>query len=401
MGVATKFATAERSGREEIDLQRRQVEALENLDRLVQGVPYISLILNSRRQAVFFNKALMEAFDIHSPEKIFGKRPGEIVDCIHADKEPGGCGTSEHCSVCGAVDAVLRSQQERATVSEECCIATLKDGELTPLDLQVTVSPFDIQGEWFSMVTLADISDSKRRRAMERIFFHDVINLAGGLKGYFDLLATDIDMEQLTAILPALQGSLDQMLGELMAQRSLAQAESGDLPVNKRELRSLEVLEAVAAAYRESELTRACFLEVDRASADVTLRTDNVLLRRALGNLVKNALEASASGDTVRIGCRSSGDDAHFWVHNRQVMPRQVQLRVFQRSFSTKGQSRGLGTYSVRLLAERYLKGQASFESTRQTGTTFWISLPRNTWSQASEPTLADTPRAKLLQLMD
>ena len=42
-------------------------------------------------------------------------------------------------------------------------------------------------------------------------------------------------------------------------------------------------------------------------------------------------------------------------------MPRQVQLQIFKRSFSTKGAARGLGTYSMRLLSERYLKGVVSF----------------------------------------
>jgi len=49
---------------------------------------------------------------------------------------------------------------------------------------------------------------------------------------------------------------------------------------------------------------------------------------------------------------------------------------VFQRSFSTKGKGRGLGTYSIKLLTERYLKGTASFTSTETDGTTFQISLP-------------------------
>ncbi len=46
-----------------------------------------------------------------------------------------------------------------------------------------------------------------------------------------------------------------------------------------------------------------------------------------------------------------------FWVHNHAVMPESVQRQVFQRSFTTKGRGRGLGTYSVKLLTERYLEG--------------------------------------------
>ena len=57
-------------------------------------------------------------------------------------------------------------------------------------------------------------------------------------------------------------------------------------------------------------------------------------------------------------------------------MTREVQLGVFQRSLSTKGSGRGLGTYSMKLLTERYLKGHVSFTSTASGGTTFTIRIP-------------------------
>jgi sensor histidine kinase regulating citrate/malate metabolism len=48
-----------------------------------------------------------------------------------------------------------------------------------------------------------------------------------------------------------------------------------------------------------------------------------------------------------------------------------VQLQLFQRSFSTKAADRGLGTYSMKLLSERYLKGQVWFTTSLEQGTTF------------------------------
>ena len=51
-------------------------------------------------------------------------------------------------------------------------------------------------------------------------------------------------------------------------------------------------------------------------------------------------------------------------------------MQIFKRSFSTKGKGRGLGTYSVRLLAENYLKGKAGFISNEKEGTIFFVDLP-------------------------
>ena len=43
---------------------------------------------------------------------------------------------------------------------------------------------------------------------------------------------------------------------------------------------------------------------------------------------------------------------------------------------SVIGAGRGIGTYSIRLLGERYLGGRVSFDSTPEAGTTFRIHLP-------------------------
>jgi signal transduction histidine kinase len=65
-----------------------------------------------------------------------------------------------------------------------------------------------------------------------------------------------------------------------------------------------------------------------------------------------------------------------FGVHNPSVMPRSVQLQVFQRSFSIKYAGRGLGTYSMKLLTEQYLSGHVSFVSDEAQGTTFIAAFP-------------------------
>ncbi len=65
-----------------------------------------------------------------------------------------------------------------------------------------------------------------------------------------------------------------------------------------------------------------------------------------------------------------------FSVHNPSFMPRSVQLQVFQRSFSTKGEGRGLGTYSMKLLSERYLGGRVDFTTSPDGGTTFIATFP-------------------------
>jgi signal transduction histidine kinase len=108
---------------------------------------------------------------------------------------------------------------------------------------------------------------------------------------------------------------------------------------------------------------------------DTDFETDNSLLQRVLINLVKNALEATSENGTVTLGAENLHKMIRFRVKNEGVIPRDVQLQLFQRSFTTRGIGRGLGTYSIKLLTENYLKGHVSFISNEAEGTIFRVDL--------------------------
>lgn len=107
----------------------------------------------------------------------------------------------------------------------------------------------------------------------------------------------------------------------------------------------------------------------------INFDTDRNLLQRVLINLLKNALEETEPAGTVTAGIRNAGNKIIFWVKSEQVMPENVRMQLFKRSFSTKGTGRGIGTYSIRLLTENYLKGEAGFISNESLGTVFSIEL--------------------------
>ena len=93
--------------------------------------------------------------------------------------------------------------------------------------------------------------------------------------------------------------------------------------------------------------------------------------------MLKNAIEASSEGQAVTLSCDSEDEVISVNVHNAAAIAHEAQLQIFNRSFSTKeGVGRGIGTYSMKLLGEEYLKGCVSFTSTADTGTTFTLTLP-------------------------
>jgi sensor histidine kinase regulating citrate/malate metabolism len=92
--------------------------------------------------------------------------------------------------------------------------------------------------------------------------------------------------------------------------------------------------------------------------------------------MTKNALEASKPGDKITLSSSVSGKGVVLSVNNPGVIPEDIKLQIFKRSFSTKGTGRGIGTYSMKLFGENYLHGKIKVESNDWTGTTFFLELP-------------------------
>jgi nitrogen fixation/metabolism regulation signal transduction histidine kinase len=372
--IETQFAPSERAAEAEVHDLFELLSGVPLLDEILCSVPDALLFLNEHRQIVFANRATFCFLGIEPTTDVLGSRPGEALGCVHATETAGGCGTTEFCQTCGAVRAILAAQEGNADV-QECRIA-IKDS-FDAVDLRVSTAPFKYDGELFTICAIQDISHEKRRRALERTFFHDVLNTAGGLQGYTELLA-ESEPEEVPEVATKVGEIAHHLIEEIESQRSLMAAEADDLSMNPSEVRTKEVLEELAVAYRHHEVAAGKHIIVAAESDNVAIRTDHTLLLRVLGNMLKNALEASSAGETVTVGTILEDDRVAFWVHNATHMPRDIQLQVFKRSFSTKGSGRGIGTYSIRLFVTRYLRGSVDFESSHERGTTFYVRLPRD-----------------------
>jgi signal transduction histidine kinase len=339
----------------------------------LDALPWAVILMNSHRQIVYRNKGFerMAVSDHcgHGPV-----RPGEALDCRHANLGPGGCGTSEYCQYCGMLQAILEAEM-KSNVRECRVLKADAEGEDEALDLRVTACPIQFDDCKLTLLAAQDISYEKRLETMERVFYHDILNSASNLDGLAQLLEGEVSPRGREYV-DLLRMSSLRINEEILAQRDLRAAERGDLVIGEAVITADQALARTRAAFEGHELTIDRKLAVQICDQPMTLRTDATLLGRILGNMIKNALEASQPGEIVTIGCRRAGDAAEFFVHNPEEMEQEAKLQVFKRSYSTKGPGRGLGTYGMKLIAQRYLGGVVGFTSSAEAGTTFFIRLP-------------------------
>lgn len=371
----TKFAPAERFPVEIAHKQAAEIKDIPHVSSFFDSMINCVLILNEHRQIVYANKNFLNISRNNDMENLLGKRPGEALGCIHSDEMDGGCGTTEFCRECGAVKAVLESLEGRVSVNE-CRLSRMINFQPEALDFLVMSTPFTHNDRKYALFSLSDISHEKRRRALERIFFHDVINTAGGIGGLSEILL-DSAPNGIRSDLALMHAGLEDLMDQILSQKDLSAAENNELHLTREKLNSMEILNSVIDLYRRHPVAIDREVRQSGDAEEFELECDRSVLKRVIGNLVKNALEAVKPGQTVTAACTDLGDKARFSVHNNTFMPRNVQLQVFNRSFSTKGLGRGLGTYSVKLLTEQYLKGEAAFTTSETDGTTFFVTIPK------------------------
>ena len=339
---------------------------------LLNSSPDIIIIINKQRQIVLVNDKFLLFLELDDEKTILGKRPGEAIGCIHARETPGGCNTTKFCLYCGAFHAILNTQKSEKKSSEECRITTDNGNAL---NLQIWTTPFEVNQENFIIFAVRDISHEKYRHFIERIFFHDILNLAAGLHGIMELMP-ELNEEEIKEFLKEGVNLSRQLIEEIKFQKALLQAEKGELNISLAEVNVSNILSHLSALYKKHDVARGKIINPPIINGDTIIYTDQTILSRILSNLIKNALEASEPGQTITISYKKNQEGISFSVHNETEIPENIKLQIFNRSFSTKGgEGRGLGTYSVKLLTERYLKGKIFFRSTKEEGTTFTIKL--------------------------
>jgi nitrogen fixation/metabolism regulation signal transduction histidine kinase len=377
--LQTEFAPSERLSASEIKQQSERFLRCDlttpAMHTVMDTVPDSVLVLNNKRQLIFCNYRLVQLLGGDKAEKeLYGYRPGELLNCIHATKKKGGCGTTKFCKKCGGVNAILKGLAGETDI-QECRIIQKDSGN--NLLFRVWTSPLKIDGENFCITVLSDISHEKRRRALERIFFHDILNTVGSLRGCIETINSGgADLYDVFSDL------LDQLsktiLDEINAQKDLSAAEHFELKVRFSEQNSIAILEDIQTSFSNYVMATNRNIAIDSSSQQLMFKTDRTIVGRVLTNMIKNALEAIDENETVTIGCNLQNNEIVFWVYNPSTILEDIQLQMFQRSFSTKGSGRGWGTYSIKLLTERYLKGRVDFDSNEASGTIFKIFLPVN-----------------------
>jgi len=239
--------------------------------------------------------------------------------------------------------------------------------------IRVEISPV-LNNENRIIGAIAIIEDISERKQIEKIFFHDIVNTAGNLKGLAAILSENLESPVKHKYSQMLLNQAEQILAELKTHRYLFSSNAPKLDIKK--ISSLDFLNEVVSPFNSTGLPRGARLKIAPSSINAEFETDLQILNRIIGNMIKNAIDAAKENEEIITGCGFEAGVVTFWVHNSLQIPEAIRFQLFTRSVSTKGEGRGLGTLSMKILTEQYLKGKIYFSSDEERGTTFVVCFP-------------------------
>ncbi|MGE4564775.1 MAG: hypothetical protein AB7F32_07890, partial [Victivallaceae bacterium] len=239
--ITSSFAPAERKEHSDVivesDLLKDALKGCSFLDELPDPI----IVLNPERQILFANQTLLRALKQRDDSAVLGLRPGEVLKCVHAANDSGGCGTTEFCRSCGAVNAILHTQRFHTNLSRDCQVLTTND---EAFNFRVWTSTLIRNGHEYTLMVLRDIADEIYRNSLEHIFFHDLINIGSGLYGLMSIIGDDCGAYRENRML--LMGLTEELLEEINSQLDLLAAEKGEMNVALSAVESIEIMRFVA-----------------------------------------------------------------------------------------------------------------------------------------------------------
>ena len=108
--------------------------------------------------------------------------------------------------------------------------------------LFITATPFTLDDQKFVSVSTIDITDRKKKDLMESVFFHDLINLAGSLNSYLDIISS-YDKDELIKHIPTVKQISNQVLDEIISHREISKAEENKLDLEITEISTNDLID--------------------------------------------------------------------------------------------------------------------------------------------------------------
>jgi two-component system sensor kinase FixL len=343
------------------------------LETVVDGI----ITLNARGHIESVNPAA---------ERLFGYRAADLVGQNVTVLMPAS-DREEHD---GGLARYLRTGEQRMIGLHREVLGQRQDGTTFPMDLAVSEVRLGDQRLFTGIVR--DLSERQRMEAVIRrmeqlaLMGRLAASVAHELRGPLNTIFLHADLLEEELQQPSLdsQAQFADSVAEIKTEVTrlhdliedyLSLARLGSLQREEADLGTF--VKALAQEMKELVTSRGITLSPRGLGSLGEVAFHPNTLRRALVNLMQNALDAMPEGGWLTLRGRRTASQVHLEISDTGVgIPEDKLPLLFEPLHTTKPEGTGLGLYLVREIVAAH-DGRIAVHSVPGAGTTFTITLPR------------------------
>jgi PAS domain S-box-containing protein len=318
---------------------------------------------------------------------IFGYKEAEILGARFVDKIIAVYENGKPVSV---FDRPISEAFLTGKVVNKRTIYKTKSGRLVPV--QITVSPLLLHDKPIGAVQLfRDISEETRMDKMKSDFIslssHQLRTPLSAINIYAGMLRDGIGgtlNKQQAAFVDSILTSSHRMNELIDTLLSITRIEAGGIKVTPSRFEVNGLINDIIAEIRPVANSKNIKLKVNIKNAHQSVKTDELLLKEVMVNLLTNAVKYTPEGGKVTLEVKDNNQNVTFSVaDNGYGIPKRLHDRVFTKFFRADNimaydvSGTGLGLYLTKMIADK-LSAELWFESVEGKGTTFYFDLPRH-----------------------
>jgi hypothetical protein len=148
---------------------------MENMNTCCQSIldviPIVIFVVDSNVRIRDMNQSAATAFGLDKAI-VYNKLGGEILNCLHLNDVPEGCGSAPSCDSCLIRNTVMLCVQGQTITRRRAKFVMLTQGSKKELELLITASPVNIFDEPMALLILEDISEFSLLKDIVPICMH-------------------------------------------------------------------------------------------------------------------------------------------------------------------------------------------------------------------------------------